>query len=144
PIIKQQDKMKHWADLLGRVLLSAIFIFEAYDSIKYHHTTLEVMAAYNITWRPVFLLNLSIFLLFAGGLMVLLGYRPKLGAFMLLLYWVPVTFIRHSFWNDPISIEREQSVHFMKNLAIIGGLIVVLVNGTGRFSIRKLFDTTKF
>lgn len=136
--------MKNWADLIGRMLMSAIFIFEAYDSIKYHSTTIEVMAAYGITWKPVFLLNSCICLLIMGGLMILLGYRPKFGAFLLLLYWIPVTFIRHSFWNDPISIEREQSIHFMKNLAIIGGLIVILVNGTGRFSIRKLVDTTKF
>lgn len=136
--------MKNWADLIGRIMMSAIFLFEAYDSIKYHTTTIEVMHEYGISWKPVFLLNTSILVLILGGLMVLLGYRPKFGAFLLLMYWVPVTLIRHSFWNDPISIEREQSIHFMKNMAIVGGLIVILVNGTGNFSIRKLVDTTKF
>ncbi len=135
--------MKNWTDLIGRMMISAIFIFEAYDSIKYHATTIEVMKAYGITWQPVFLLNCSISALVLGGLMISFGYRPKFGAFLLLAYWVPLTFIKHSFWNDPISISREQSIHFMKNLAIMGGLINITVNGTGRFSIRKLVDTKK-
>jgi putative oxidoreductase len=135
--------MRDWTDLFGRILLSGMFLFEAYDSIKFYDTTQELMVEYGLTWKTEFLLNSSIVALLLGGFMILLGYRPKLGAGILLLYWLPVTFIRHSFWNDPVSIQREQTIHFVKNMAIVGGLIIVLINGTGRFSIRKLISTTR-
>jgi putative oxidoreductase len=49
----------------------------------------------------------------------------------------------HSFWNDPIEVRRLQAILFMKNIAITGGLLMILVNGSGRYSIRRLFATTR-
>lgn len=135
--------MKDIIDLIGRIFLSFIFLFEAYDSIAYFQDTLRKMGEYGIYWQPRLLLFGAIFALTIGGLMVLLGYRSSLGALLLLLYWVPTTFIVHSFWNDPPEVVRMQSILFMKNIAITGGLLVVLVNGSQRFSMRRLFATTK-
>ena len=135
--------MKDIIDLIGRVLLSVIFIFDAYDSIFYYQDTKEKMASYGLTWQQDLLLIGAITLLILGGTLLLIGYRSSLGSFLLLMYWVPVTFIVHSFWNDPESIRRIQSILFMKNIAIIGGLLMVLVNGSGRYSVRKLFATYK-
>lgn len=134
--------MKDITDLIGRVLLSFIFLFEAYDSIRYFQSTQEIMTDYGITWRQDLLLSGTIFVLITGGILILIGYRSSLGALLLLLYWVPVTFIVHSFWNDPPDMVRFQSIQFMKNIAIIGGLLMVLVNGSGRYSIKRLFATS--
>ncbi len=133
--------MKDWFDLLGRVFLSFIFLYEGYDSIVYFKQTRDVMTSYGINWHQDFLLYGAIMLLVLGGVMLLIGYRASLGAVLLLLYWVPVTFIAHSFWNDPVDAQRLQSILFMKNIAIAGGLLMVLVNGSGRFSVRRLFAT---
>ena len=79
-----------------------------------------------------------------GGLMVLFGYRSTLGAMMLLMYWVPVTLIVHDFWNREDNPDfRIQSIMFMKNFAITGGLLMLVGKGSGRYSIRRLFATTK-
>ena len=76
--------------------------------------------------------------------MVLLGYRATLGGIMLLMYWVPVTFIMYDFWNyDNRSEFREQSILFMKNVAIIGGLLMLVGKGSGRYSIKRLLATTR-
>ena len=133
--------MKDWFDLLGRVFLSFIFLYEAYDSIVYFKQTQAIMTSYGLTWHQDLQLYGAIFLLVMGGIMLLIGYRSSLGAVLLLLYWVPVTFIAHSFWNDPPDAQRLQSILFMKNIAISGGLLMVLVNGSGRFSVRRLFAT---
>lgn len=133
--------MKDIGDLLGRIFLSFIFLYEAYDSIFYMQPTKAAMTEYGITWQQDLLFFAAVTLLVLGGLMILSGYRASLGAFMLLLYWVPVTFIVHSFWNDPPEIERMQAILFMKNIAITGGLLMVWVNGAGRYSIRRLFAT---
>lgn len=135
--------MKDIIDLIGRILISIIFLYEAYDSLFYFQETKEVMTSYGVTWNQDLLLIGSILCLVLGGVLLLLGYRPGLGSFLILLYWIPVTFIAHSFWNDPPESQRIEAILFMKNLAIIGGLMLVYVNGSGRFSIRRLFATTK-
>jgi putative oxidoreductase len=79
-----------------------------------------------------------------GGMMVLLGYRSTLGAILLLTYWVPVTLIVHDFWNTQTNLAlRQESILFMKNFAIIGGLLMLIGKGSGRYSIRRLFATTR-
>jgi len=135
--------MKDIMDLIGRVFLSFTFLYEAYDSIKFYDTTQKIMTSYGLTWRQDLLLVGAITLLILGGLMMLLGYRASFGAMLLLLYWVPVTFIVHSFWNDSPSDYRINSIHFMKNIAITGGVLMVLVNGSGRYSMRRLLATAR-
>jgi putative oxidoreductase len=130
-------------DLLGRILLSCIFIFEAYDSIAFMGKTKLAMTKYGLTDNQDVLLYGAIFLLVMGGLMLLLGYRSTLGSVMLIAYWAPVTFLVHDFWNSPHDEVRIESVLFMKNIAIIGGLLMVMANGSGKYSIKKLFATTK-
>lgn len=135
--------MKNTIDLIGRIFISFIFLFEAYDSIKYFAETKATMTEYGILQHQDLLLTGSIGMLIMGGLLVLIGYRSSLGAVLLLLYWIPVTFIAHSFWNDLPPVQRLESIQFMKNLAIMGGLLIVLVNGSGRYSVRRLFATAR-
>lgn len=135
--------MKDIADLLARILISFIFLFESYSYIRNFDQTKITMASYEISWQPNFLLVVAIVILTLGGIMVLSGYRSSLGAGLLLLYWIPVTFIVHSFWDAPEATRQLAEMQFMKNLAIIGGLLMVLVNGSGRYSIRRLFATAR-
>jgi putative oxidoreductase len=135
--------MKDIADLIARGLIACIFLYEAYDSIIFFKSTKVTMEEYGITWNQDMLLLGAIFLLLVGGILVLIGYHPNFGAILLLLYWVPVTFIVYSFWNDPPGIRRINSVMFMKNLAIIGGLLFVFVNGTGKYSVKRLLHVLR-
>jgi putative oxidoreductase len=135
--------MRDVYDLLGRILLSFIFIFEAYDSIAFMGKAKESMTRYGLNDNQDTLLYGAIFLLVMGGLMLLLGYRSTLGAVMLIAYWLPVTFLVHDFWNAPKPDMRIESVMFMKNIAIIGGLLMVMANGSGKYSVKRLFATTK-
>ena len=135
--------MKDITDLIGRIFLSAIFIFEVVDSILYVDKTKATMTQYGLTWNQDLLLCGAIFLLVLGGLMVLFGYRSTLGAILLLLYWTPVTFLVHDFWNYPKDQLRIQSILFMKDMAIIGGLLMLAGKGSGRYSVKRLFATTR-
>ncbi|MCB0568774.1 MAG: DoxX family membrane protein [Phaeodactylibacter sp.] len=136
--------MKDITDLLGRAMLSFIFLYEAYDSIFYFRETKDKMSFYGLTWNQDMLLVGAIILLLLGGVMLLLGYRTGMATVMLLMYWVPVTFIVHSFWNDPEPARRLQSILFMKNIAIMGGMLMVWANGAGKkYSIKRLFATTR-
>jgi putative oxidoreductase len=134
--------MKDIFDLLGRIFISFIFFFEVSDTLFFYKDTKNKMNEYGILWQQDLLLNGSIFLLILGSLLVLLGYRPSFGAILLLLYWIPVTFIMYPFWDAVLELKREMSVQFIKNMAISGGLFLVLVNGAGRWSMRRLFATS--
>lgn len=135
--------MKHILDLIGRVFLSVIFLFEAYDSIRYFKETKVQMAEFGLVWQQDMLLGTAIFGLLLGGTLLLLGYRATFGAILLLLYWVPVTLLVHDFWNKPPAMLRLESIIFMKNLAIAGGLLIMIVNGAGKYSIKRLLATTR-
>ncbi len=135
--------MKDFFDLIARALLSAISLFEAFTTVQFLSRTKETMVHYGLTWNPDFFIYLTSLALAIGGIFLLIGYRPKFGVSLLLLYWIPVTFIAYSFWLDPPHIRNIMAVHFMKNIAIIGGMIHVLIYGTGRYSYRRLFGITK-
>lgn len=137
--------MKDIFDLLGRVLLSFIFIFEAYDYFAFEQLNRQAMVIYGLTWNQDFFLYAAILLLLLGGFMILLGYRMRLGAVLLLIYWVPLTFIVHDFWSEVNDSEeyRLQSLFFMKNMAIMGGLLLAATHVSGRYRMRRLFATTR-
>lgn len=135
--------MKDILDLIGRVFVAFIFLYDAFDSIIYFKETKATMIEYGLTWNTELLLYGGIFVLLLGGTLVLIGYRSAFGATLLLLYWIPVTFIVHSFWNDPEPEHRLQATMFMKNIAITGGLLIILVNGSGKYSIKRLFATAR-
>jgi putative oxidoreductase len=135
--------MRDLLDLIGRIFLSAIFIFEAIDTILYMEKTKQTMALYGLNANQDMLLYLTIAGLVTGALMLLLGYRPALAAIILLIYWVPVTVLVHDFWNFPKDQFRIQSIIFMQHIAIAGGLIMYGAKGSGRYSIKKLFATTR-
>lgn len=136
--------MKDIFDLLGRILLSFIFFFEAYDYFAYESLNKEAMMIYGLTWNQDFFLYGAIFLLFFGALTILLGYRMRLGAILLMVYWIPMTFIVHNFWVEESGsdIFRLQSILFMKNIAIMGGLLITATHTSGRYRLRRLFATT--
>lgn len=134
--------MKNVVDLLGRMLLSFIFLYDAYDSIFYFKDTRAKLTAYGLTWKQDWLIVGAIIFIVLGGLMLLFGYRAKLGAVLLLLYWVPMTFIVHAFWEYEEPTRRLQALLFTKNIAIMGALLLVWANGTGKFSIKRILATT--
>ncbi len=136
--------MKDLADLIGRFLISLIFFFEVYDTIGFWQSTKDTMSAYNIDWNQDLLLIVMMTVLILGSLMVLIGYYANVGAFLLLLYLVPFTFIVFSFWNDPIEFRRVNSLQFTRNLAICGGLLILIANGgAGRYSIRRMLHVLR-
>lgn len=130
--------MKHYIDLLGRLLVGAFFINEAYDCIARPLTTKAKMAAYGIAWQPDLLLWVGAFCVALGSLLLVLGYRSKLAALLLLAYWLPVSFALHPVWRVPAVEMREVLLSLLRYLAIAGALLLIVANGTGRFAVRKI------
>ncbi len=116
----------------GRLLLSAIFISSGYHKITGWEQTGDFMAAKGLLLVPV-LLGGAILFEIVGGLSLVVGLKARIGAAMLIVFLIPTTVIFHDFWSyeDP----QEQLIHFMKNLAILGGLFQIAAVGPGPWSI---------
>lgn len=117
---------------VGRALFAAIFLLAGrshFDpgTIAYAHSAGVPFAE--------FLVPASGVLAFLGGLSVLLGWRARVGAAMLVAFLVPVTLSMHAFWavKDPMMAQMQFAM-FMKNLGLIGGALVVAHFGAGPYS----------
>lgn len=135
--------MKGISDLLGRIFLGIIFIYEGLDTLFFYDNTKSTMADYGITFMPDLLLVSVLAVLFIGAFLVVIGYYARIGAFLLILYWLPFTLIVYSFWNDPPDLQRVNALHFMRNLAVLGGLLLLLTNGSGEYSVRRLIHVMR-
>ena len=112
--------------LLGRVLLSLIFLFSAIGKVFDFSGTTKYMTAHGVPTPALFLI-VAILLELAGGLSLLVGYWARLGVVLLLLFLLPVTLVMHDFWTIEDAAQwRIGMIMFMKNLGIAGGLLYVL------------------
>ena len=121
--------------LLGRMFYSFIFIFA---SLQHFTKPLMDYAASHGVPMVGFLVPFSGVIAFLGGLSILLGYKGRWGAFLLVVFLVPVTLVMHNFWavSDPAS-RQIQTIMFMKNLSMLGAALIILSFGTGALSLDK-------
>jgi putative oxidoreductase len=117
----------------GRVLFSLIFLMASLG--HFSAQSIGYAASQGVPW-PGLLVPISGVLALTGGLSIALGYRAKLGAWLIVLFLVPVTLMMHRFWaiSDPMMAMMQQ-VMFMKNLAILGGALLVTHFGAGPVSL---------
>lgn len=118
----------------GRLLLSAIFISSGYHKITGWEQTGDFMAAKGLPLVPV-LLGGAILFEIVGGLSIVVGFKARIGAAMLIVFLIAATVIFHNFWGYEGPQQQDQLIHFMKNLAILGGLIQIAAVGPGPWSI---------
>ncbi|MFZ1704131.1 MAG: DoxX family protein [Saprospiraceae bacterium] len=135
--------MKDIFELMGRIFIAFVFIFEALDAMVFFEKTKVTMAAYGVTWHQDFILTSLIIFIIVGGILVLIGYYANVGSVLLLCYWLPYTLIVYSFWDDPVELKRLHTLYFMRNLALCGGLMLLLANGAGKYSIKRLLFIMK-
>ncbi|HTP66609.1 MAG TPA: DoxX family protein [Geobacteraceae bacterium] len=119
--------------LLGRILFSAIFI-EAGPG-HFSRQTIAYAAGHGVPLATI-AVPLSGAMAIAGGLSILLGYRARIGAWLLVLFLVPVTLMMHNFWaiTDPMA-ARMQQIMFMKNMAMLGAALLIAHFGAGPLSL---------
>jgi len=117
----------------GRVLFSTLFIAAAFTHFK--PATIAYAAAQGVGF-PEIVVPLAGLLAATGGLSVALGYRAKLGAWLLVVFLVPVTLKLHNFWavSDPMLAALQQAM-FMKNVSLLGGALFVAYFGAGPYSL---------
>ena len=131
---------QQYGPLIGRLLLSNLFIVSGFKKITGFAGTAGYMAAKMPSLDPSvikILLVITIAVELGGGLMVLLGWQARWAATALLLWMIPVTYIFHAYWGLPQDQMQMQFINFQKNMAIMGGLLYIIAQGPGRYSLGK-------
>jgi putative oxidoreductase len=122
---------------LGRVLLSVIFLVSGITKLAHWSDTAAMMATHGMPVAPL-LLGLATFAEIAGGLALLLGFLTRPVSFLLFLYLIPTTLIFHNFWAYEGQAQQMQLINFLKNLAIMGGLLKFAAEGALALSLDAL------
>ena len=128
------DMCRNYAPLIGRMLLAFIFLQSGFDKVLHYGKTLALMASRGVP-EPQLLLPIAIAALFVGGIMVLIGWKAHWGAAVLIAFMIPATLYFHNYWGYPPAMQLAQFHHFVKNLAIIGALLLVMGMGSGPLSV---------
>jgi putative oxidoreductase len=115
------------AELLGRLLLAALFLFDGWLVINNYGATADYLAQFGV---PPLLLVPALILQVVGGLLIVIGWNTRLAALALSLFCISTALIFHNQFGDP-----NEAIHFWKDLAIAGGFLVLAAHGAGAFSL---------
>lgn len=121
--------------LTGRVLYSLIFLMAI--TIHFSGKGIGYAAAYGVP-APAILVPLSGIIAITGALSIILGYKAKWGAWLMVIFLIPVTFMMHAFWKetDPMQAQMQMS-NFMKNISMLGAAFLITFFGSGPLSIKE-------
>ena len=120
----------------GRVLLAALFILSGFAKIGGFAGTAGYMASKGLP-MPQVLLVLTILIELGGGLMIAIGYKARWVALAFFLWLIPVTFVFHPFWGIDAAQVQNQMNHFMKNVSIMGAMLLLFAFGPGAYSLDR-------
>ena len=123
--------MANIVDLIGRILISALFLLNGIFKISNYDGTIGWMESFGM---PGILLIPAIILEIAGPVLIIIGYKTKLAAGLLSLFCIATAFIFH---ND--FANQMQLTSFLKNIALAGGFLILFVNGAKGFCLDNKF-----
>ncbi len=119
---------------LGRLALAWFFLSEVYTRASQWDANVSLMTMLNLPAAPL-LLAIALIVMILGGLALLLGYHTRHGAMLLFGFVIVATFFMHDYWHMRNAAERASDYEiFARNIAIAGGLLMVIGLGGGPFA----------
>ncbi len=120
--------------LLGRICIAALFVPDASGKIMNFTNFANGLATRGLPFPTVWAV-LAIIAVGGGSLAVLLGYRVRLGAVLLIAFCIMANATSHRFWEFADAARQAQTSAFWKNTALIGALVFVWLHGGGRIGV---------
>lgn len=133
----------------GRVLLCVIFLMSAVgNKIPQFSNVAQMMEGQGVPFPQLMLAGAIVFLL-AGSISIMVGFKARIGAALLLVFLVLATYFFHDFWTWPadatwvlnsnpevkMPVQQIEMISFMKNLALMGAMLFLVANGPGPMSL---------
>ena len=127
--------MKTFVSIISRLMIVAIFLMSAVgNKIPNFGNVTTYMASEGVPMPSVMLSGAIVFLV-VGGASVLVGYKAQAGAALLLIFLVLATVFFHDFWTFEGEARQQQIVQFLKNVSLMGTMLFLIVNGSGKGSL---------
>jgi len=117
----------HIVEILGRLLLSAIFLINGIGKIFNYEGTIQYMENFDV---PSYLIIPAITVEILFPILLIIGYYTKFSALVLSLFTLVLAVIFHTDFSN-----QMQLMSFLKNIAIAGGFLIIFVYGPGKYSI---------
>ena len=130
------NAVTRYTPLVGRILLAWIFVTAGYGKIVGYAGTVGYIASQGVPY-PSVAAAIAIVIELGGGLLLIAGWKARWAAAAIFVFTAATAFIFHAFWAAPADQAMNQSIHFWKNMAIMGGLLYVFSYGSGPFSVER-------
>ena len=123
--------VRMYGPLVGRVLLALIFIIAGFGKITGFEGTVGYIQSVGLP-APQLATIVAIIVELGGGIMLVIGWKARWAAAALFIFVLVASLVFHPFWAVP-----AEKIQFMKNLAIMGGMLYILAYGSGPLSVDK-------
>ena len=128
-------KLTGGVDLLGRLMLAALFLNDGWTVVNNYGATAEYLSQFDV---PPLMLIPALILQVVGGLLVAVGWNTRLAALALSFFCISTALIFHNQFDDP-----NEVIQFWKDLAIAGGFLILATHGAGAFSLDSYLKKAK-
>lgn len=131
--LAQNTAWSHVAVPVGRFLYALMFLLSAPG--HFQQSTIDYATGHGVPMANV-LVPFSGLMILVGGLSLVLGYKARIGALLIILFLIPVTLVMHDFWNlaDPLQVMFQRAM-FMKNTSMLGAALLLFYFGSGPLSL---------
>lgn len=127
-------------NLLGRLLIAALFLPAGLSKLTGFEGTVGYFTSLGMA-APTLGVIVAIIAEVAGGVALLVGFQTRIVAILLAVFTLAATIIGHAYWAAPADAAFIAQLLFFKNIAVIGGLLVLASSGAGKFSIDGFKDS---
>jgi putative oxidoreductase len=128
--------LQRFGPLVGRILIAFIFLFAGFGKVTGFEGTVGYIASKGLP-LPQLAAIAAIVVELGGSIMLIVGWNARLAATAMFVFTAMTAVFFHNFWAVPTDQAQDQMIHFMKNISMMGGLLFVVVHGSGPVSISK-------
>lgn len=128
--------LHRYGPLAGRILIALIFILSGFSKIGGFDGTVGYIASKGLPLPQIAAIG-AIIVELGGGILLALGWKARWAAAAMLLFTALAAFLFHNFWAMPPDQAQNQMIHFMKNISMMGGLLYVVIHGSGALSLGR-------
>jgi putative oxidoreductase len=134
------DGLRNIGALIGRILLALIFLLSGINKLMSPSATIHLIGGHGVP-LPTLAYAVTLAIEFGGAVLIILGLAASPAAFIMFLWFIPVTILFHviphfqAAHQGQAMVAMQQQINYMKNIAIMGGLLMIAAMGPGAFSL---------
>lgn len=125
--------------VVARTLIGLIFVMSGIGKLFRWTETVDHMVQNGFSGATGTLLGIAVLVEIVGGLSVITGTLARFGALALVVFLIPTTVAFHDFWAFEGAERQMQMANFLKNLSLMGGLLLLVLHGAGPLSVDRRF-----